>query len=215
MVRPWEPPSFDDGSAIPGNVLGLPTVGQLESIESGVRKSAAEEGRENGYAKGMAEGYAAGFDQGRQEGREAALSEAREELSALSAALHEALGALVDLPTVVGEDLTELAYEIGLRLSGGETLDRSAFVAAVQEALMRLPRPGETLFVRLAPESVAAWQTTLQDPGLPFGCQIQPDPAVAPGHAFVEIDGARINVGALARRALLRMALGLPLDRAA
>ena len=77
---------------------------------------------------------------------------------------------------------------------------------------MRLPRPGETLFVRLAPEAVELWQSVLQDPALPFNCQIQLDPSVPPGHAFVEVDGARINVGVLAREALVRMALGLPLE---
>lgn len=211
MVRAWNPPSFDDAQAA---ALGLPTVGELEALRSGVHQDARTQGREDGYAKGIAEGYAAGFDQGREEGRAAALEAAREPLAQLMAALSSALDVLKDLPDAVGPDLVELAYEIGVRVSGRETLERGPLVAAVQEALMRLPRPGETLFVRLPPDAVELWQAVLQDPALPFECQIQVDASVSPGHAFVEIDGARINVGGLARRALLRMALGLPPDDA-
>lgn len=207
MVRPWNPPLFDGNGE-----LRLPTVGELDSIRSGVHKNASEHGREDGFAKGMAEGYAAGFDQGRQEGRDAAFNESAGQIAELTAALHSAFDVLRDVHESIGPDLTELAYEIAQRLSGRESMERGPFLAAVQEALMRLPRPGETLFVRLAPESVELWQAVLQDPALPFSCQIQLDPSVGVGHAFVEIDGARINVGALARKALLNMALGLPLN---
>ena len=210
-MRPWNPPSFDD-EVCPGSTvgMGLPTVAELESIRSGVHKNAREEGREVGYAKGVAGGFAAGFDQGRQEGREAAYSESAARVAELTDALQSALQILRDIEVSLGPDLTELAFEIAKRLAGRESMERGPFMAAVQEALMRLPRPGETLFVRLAPDSVELWQTMLQDPGLPFNCQVQLDPSVGAGHAFVDVDGTRINVGALARQALLRMALGLP-----
>ncbi|MEY3200978.1 MAG: hypothetical protein RIR70_528 [Pseudomonadota bacterium] len=206
MVQPWNPPLFDDQGE-----LRLPTAGELDLMRSDVQKNAHDHGREAGFAKGMAEGYAAGFDQGREEGRQAALAEARGEIAKLTTALQAACAVLADLPQVVGPDLTELAFQIGQRLSGRESLERGPFMAAVQEALMRLPRPGETLFVRLSPDEVTLWQGVLQDASLPLNCQIQLDPSVPPGHAFVEVDGARINVGALARGALLRMALDLPL----
>lgn len=199
MVQPWDPPSFDSEV--------LPGAGGART-----RPSSFEQGRESGYAKGMADGYAAGFDQGREEGRAAAYKEARAEVAQLTQTLQSLLGVLKDLPEVVGADLSELAFEIGLRLAGSDGLERGPFVAAVQEALMRLPRPGERLFVRLCPAEVEAWQAILQDPALPCSCDVQVDPAVEPGHAWVEIDGARINIGALARRAVLRMALGLPLE---
>lgn len=210
MVRPWNPPLFDDNGD-----LRLPTAGELDLMRSDVHKNAHEHGREDGFAKGMAEGYAAGFDQGREEGRAAAWQEATQEIAALTAALQSAIEVLRDLPQNMGPALSDLAFEIGQRLSGRESLERGPFIAAVQEALMRLPRPGETLFIRLSPDSVERWQTLLQDPALPFSCQIQIDASIGPGHAFVELDGARVNLGALAREALVRMALGLPLSPSA
>lgn len=212
MVRLWNPPTFDAEGNPVGSGTGLPTVQDLESIRSGVQKSAHEQGRQDGYAKGIAEGYAAGFDQGREEGRAQACKEAMERMAPLEMALGAALAVLRDLPDSVGPSLSELAFEIGSRLAGRDDLERAPFLAAVQEALMRLPRPGETLLLRLAPSDVEVWQGLLQGAGLPFGCELVADVAVTPGHAFVEVDGARINVGSLARRALVRMALGLPLS---
>jgi hypothetical protein len=82
-------------------------------------------------------------------------------------------------------------------------------VAAVQEALMRLPRPGENLYLRLRAEEVETWKKIVDDPGLPFACTILVDADVRPGHAYVEVSGARIDVGLEARLALVRNALGL------
>ena len=85
-------------------------------------------------------------------------------------------------------------------------------VAAVQEALMRLPRPGENLYLRLNAEEVETWKKIVDDPGLPFNCTILVDADVNPGHAYVEVSGARIDVGEQARIALVRAALGLDRD---
>jgi hypothetical protein len=49
----------------------------------------------------------------------------------------------------------------------------------------------------------------VDDPGLPFNCTILIDADVRPGHAYVEVSGARIDVGQEARLALVRHALGL------
>jgi hypothetical protein len=88
-------------------------------------------------------------------------------------------------------------------------MERAPFVAAVQEALMRLPRPGENLYLRLRAEEVKSWKKIVDDPGLPFNCTILVDADVRPGHAYVEVSGARIDVGQEARLALVRHALGL------
>jgi hypothetical protein len=88
-------------------------------------------------------------------------------------------------------------------------MERAPFVMAVQEALMRLPRPGENLYLRLRAQEVEAWRKIVEDPGLPFNCTILVDADVRPGHAYVEVSGARIDVGAEARIALVKAALGL------
>jgi hypothetical protein len=88
-------------------------------------------------------------------------------------------------------------------------MERAPFVMAVQEALMRLPRPGENLYLRLRAEEVETWRKIVEDPGLPFNCTILVDADVRPGHAYVEVSGARIDVGAEARIALVKAALGL------
>jgi hypothetical protein len=88
-------------------------------------------------------------------------------------------------------------------------MERAPFVMAVQEALMRLPRPGENLYLRLRAQEVETWRNIVEDPGLPFNCTILVDADVRPGHAYVEVSGARIDVGAEARIALVKAALGL------
>ena len=88
-------------------------------------------------------------------------------------------------------------------------MERAPFVAAVQEALMRLPRPGENLYLRLSAQDVDTWSAIIQDPGLPFSCSVLVDADVQPGHAYVEISGARIDVGKEARLALVKTALGM------
>jgi flagellar biosynthesis/type III secretory pathway protein FliH len=102
-----------------------------------------------------------------------------------------------------------LSFEIASRLTANASMERAPFVAAVQEALMRLPRPGENLYLRLRAEEVESWKKIVDDPGLPFNCTILVDADVRPGHAYVEVSGARIDVGQEARLALVRHALGL------
>jgi hypothetical protein len=56
----------------------------------------------------------------------------------------------------------------------------------------------------------------VEDPGLPFTCSVLVDADVQPGHAYVEVGGARIDVGTEARKALVFSALGLnPSDSSA
>ena len=113
------------------------------------------------------------------------------------------------LPQAISEPLTQLAFEIGIRLSANESMERGPFVAAVQEALMRLPRPGESLYLRIRSDEVETWKKIVEDPGLPFTCSVLVDADVQSGHAYVEVGGARIDVGTEARKALVFSALGL------
>jgi hypothetical protein len=113
------------------------------------------------------------------------------------------------MPEAIAEPLTQFSFEIASRLSANSSMERAPFVMAVQEALMRLPRPGENLYLRLRAEEVETWRRIVEDPGLPFNCTILVDADVRPGHAYVEVSGARIDVGVEARIALVKAALGL------
>jgi flagellar assembly protein FliH len=154
-----------------------------------------------------------GHEKGLEEGRAAGHAEAFEAAKARIDSLTENLQALVDaieaLPHEMAEPLQELAYSVAERLSGKEGIDRGPLVAAIQEALMRLPRPGETLFFRIRPEDRATWEEALGGSGLPFKCDIVMDENLPEGHAFVEAAGTRLNIGQAARRAIVRGALGL------
>jgi flagellar assembly protein FliH len=167
------------------------------------------EGYKSGYAKGEDEGLAAGTHAGAQAGYQQAYDDAKEKIDALQVALQEILSALQGMPDAISESLNEFAYEVALRISGADSLERGPFVAAIQEALMRLPLPGENVFLRIRKEEVDTWNRFVDESGLPFTCTVLIDSDVPPGHAYVEISGARIDVGYEARKALVRSALGL------
>jgi len=231
MVIKWMPPSFDpkpsesalvsrlgpEGIELIEPPLQLPTIEEIEAI----RKSAFQEGYTQGFQKGSqqgeAEGLQTGTAAGAQAGYQQAYDDAKADIDALTKSLQDILEALQGLPEAITQPLNELAYEIAMRISGKEQIDRGPFVAAIQEALMRLPRPGETLFLRISEADSIIWKRIVDDLGLPFSCSLLLDADVAPGHAFAELDHARIDVGFEARKAIARSLLGLsnhehPLD---
>jgi flagellar assembly protein FliH len=217
MVIKWEPPSFDPKppktlvapitTAEP--VTQLPTVEEIESIRQAAQKEAHEQGYQEGLKQGQEFGLQQGTEAGARAGYQQAYDDAAKNIQNVTAALQEILSALKGMPEAIAAPLNELAYDIGVRIAGKESMERAPFVAAVQEALMRLPRPGENLFLRLRAEEVEIWKKIVEDPGLPFACTVLLDADVPPGHAFVELGGARIDVGYQARTAIVRTALGL------
>ncbi|NBP21087.1 MAG: hypothetical protein EBV36_04255 [Burkholderiaceae bacterium] len=191
----WEIPSFDPPKPPkpPKHPpIQYPTVEEVEAI----RASAYHEAYELGSNQGFIEGRESGYKEGTETNR-------------LHDALKELLLTLDGFPQAISEPLTQLAFEIGARLSANESMERAPFVAAVQEALMRLPRPGESLYLRIRSEEVDTWKKIVEDPGLPFTCSVLVDADVQLGHAYVEVGGARIDVGKEARKALVFSALGL------
>jgi len=212
-LRVWKPPSFDPRSKSEPVRAPLPTVQEVEDIRAEAAQLGMQAGHEAGYAAGNKEGFAAGqldgFQKGHEEGYQAGYDQARAEITNLTEALNHVLQSIEELPTAMGEPLVELAYDIGERLSGQEGMDRSPFVQAVQEALMKLPKPGEKLFIRIRPQESEAWKKASDDEGLPFRCILLFDENVPPGHAYVEAQGTRLDIGIEARRALVRTALGL------
>lgn len=212
-LRVWKPPSFDPRSKSEPVRAPLPTVQEVEDIRAEAAQLGMQAGHEAGYAAGNKEGFAAGhldgFQKGHEEGYQAGYDQARAEITNLTEALNHVLQSIEELPTAMGEPLVELAYDIAERLSGQEGMDRSPFVQAVQEALMKLPKPGEKLFIRIRPQESEAWKKASDDEGLPFRCILLFDENVPPGHAYVEAQGTRLDIGIEARRALVRTALGL------
>jgi flagellar assembly protein FliH len=217
MVIKWEPPSFDPKPpqtqvapiATTEPVTPLPTVEEIESIRQAAQKEAHEQGYQEGLKQGQEFGLQQGTEAGARAGYQQAYDDAAKNIQNVTAALQEILSALKGMPEAIAAPLNELAYDIGVRIAGKESMERAPFVAAVQEALMRLPRPGENLFLRLRAEEVEIWKKIVEDPGLPFACTVLLDADVPPGHAFVELGGARIDVGYQARTAIVRTALGL------
>jgi flagellar assembly protein FliH len=184
-------------------------VEEVEAIREGAYKEAYELGSNQGFVEGRDAGYKEGKEAGYREGYKQGYVEADEETKRLQDALGRLLEALTGMPEAIAEPLTQLSFEIASRLTANASMERAPFVAAVQEALMRLPRPGENLYLRLRAEEVESWKKIVDDPGLPFNCTILVDADVRPGHAYVEVSGARIDVGQEARLALVRHALGL------
>jgi flagellar assembly protein FliH len=212
LLTRWEPPSFDPPKPPkPPKVAPIqyPTVEEVEAIREKAYQEAYELGSNQGFVEGRDAGYKEGKESGYREGYQQGFAEADQETRRLQDALGQLLEVLTGMPEAIAEPLTQFSYDIASRLSANASMERAPFVAAVQEALMRLPRPGENLYLRLRAEEVDTWKKIVDDPGLPFNCTILFDADVRPGHAYVEVSGARIDVGMEARKALVKTALGL------
>ena len=211
LVR-WEPPSFDPPKPPkPPRVepIQYPTVEEVEAIRASAYKEAYDLGSNQGFIEGRDNGFKEGKDSGYREGYQQGYHDAEAETRRLQEALGKLLQAIDGMPEAIAEPLVDFSYEIASRLSANVEIDRASFVTAVQEALMRLPRPGENLYLRLREEEVQTWKKIVDDPGLPFKATILVDADIPLGHAYVEVSGARVDVGSEARKALIRAALDL------
>ena len=226
----WSPPSFDGDHAAPDLATGrefsrlaedgsiaLPSVNEVDAIRGKAYQDAyargLQEGLTEGRAQGAAKGREEGMEQGRTEGFQLGYQQGYQsgikDIEHMSKEMQRVMAELQSLPQAFQTALPEWVYETALRLSGKEQMDRSVFVAAVQEALMRLPRPGENLIVGVPPAELEAWQSLLSHPDMPFQSLVRPDADLSKGFAYVLVDGTRLDVGISARDALVRSALGL------
>ena len=230
MLNPWSPPSFD-GDHAPSDitkgrefsrltqdgVMVLPSVNEVDAIRGKAYQDAyargLQEGLSEGQAQGTAKGREEGIEQGRTEGFQLGYQQGYQsgikDIEHMSKEMQRVMAQLQSLPQAFQTALPEWVYETALRLAGKEQMDRSVFVAAVQEALMRLPRPGENLIVGVPPAELEAWQSLLSHPDMPFQSLVRPDADLSKGFAYVLVDGTRLDVGISARDALVRSALGL------
>ena len=226
----WSPPSFDGDHAAPDIASGrefsrltedssiaLPSVNEVDAIRGKAYQDAyargLQEGLTEGQAQGAAKGREEGIEQGRTEGFQLGYQQGYQsgikDIEHMSKEMQRVMAELQSLPQAFQTALPEWVYETALRLAGKEQMDRSVFVAAVQEALMRLPRPGENLIVGVPPAELEAWQSLLSHPDMPFQSLVRPDAELSKGFAYVLVDGTRLDVGISARDALVRSALGL------
>jgi flagellar assembly protein FliH len=226
----WSPPSFDGDPATTEHTLGnstshhlhdgtlvLPSVNEVDAIRGKAYQDAyargLQEGLLDGQAQGTAKGREEGIEQGRTEGFQLGYQQGYQsgikDIEKMSQEMQRVMAQLQSLPNAFQLALPEWVYETALRLAGKEQMDRSVFVAAVQEALMRLPRPGENLIVGVPPAEVEAWQSLLNHADMPFQSLVRPDADLGKGFAYVLVDGTRLDVGLSARDALVRSALGL------
>ena len=226
----WSPPSFDGDHAAPDIASGrefsrlaadgsiaLPSVNEVDAIRGKAYQDAyargLQEGLTEGQAQGAAKGREEGIEQGRTEGFQLGYQQGYQsgikDIEHMSKEMQRVMNELQSLPQAFQTALPEWVYETALRLAGKEQMDRSVFVAAVQEALMRLPRPGENLVVGVPPAELEAWQSLLSHPDMPFQSLVRPDADLSKGFAYVLVDGTRLDVGISARDALVRSALGL------
>ena len=226
----WSPPSFDGDQAATDIASGrefsrlaedgsiaLPSVNEVDAIRGKAYQDAyargLQEGLTEGQAQGAAKGREEGIEQGRTEGFQLGYQQGYQsgikDIEHMSKEMQRVMNELQSLPQAFQTALPEWVYETALRLAGKEQMDRSVFVAAVQEALMRLPRPGENLIVGVPPAELEAWQSLLSHPDMPFQSLVRPDADLSKGFAYVLVDGTRLDVGISARDALVRSALGL------
>ena len=226
----WSPPSFDGEPAtselnpsqgtsrlLDDSLRVLPSVNEVDAIRGKAYQDAyargLQEGQTEGQAQGAAKGREDGIEQGRTEGFQLGYQQGYQsgikDIEHMSKEMQRVMKELQSLPNAFQTALPEWVYETALRLAGKEQMDRSVFVAAVQEALMRLPRPGENLIVGVPAAELEAWQSLLSHPDMPFQSLVRPDAELGKGFAYVLVDGTRLDVGISARDALVRSALGL------
>lgn len=226
----WSPPSFDGEPAtfeqnagadssrlLQDALMVLPTVNEVDAIRGKAYQDAYARGLQEGLSEGKAQGAAIGREEGIEEGRTAGFQVGYQQgyqtglkdIESMSLEMHRIMSQLQSMPQAFQAALPEWVYDTALRLAGKEQMDRSVFVAAVQEALMRLPRPGENLTVGVPPAELETWQALLAHPDMPFQSLVRPDAELEKGFAYVLVDGTRLDVGMNARDALVRSALGL------
>lgn len=224
-MQPWNPPAFDTLSSVGRSETPVKTASP-EPARLGTAVSAPpppppqalflrglQEGLEEGRQQGLAMGREEGFDKGRQDGFQAGFQQgyqsSLEKIESLTTSLQGLVAELSQLPAAIEASLNELVYDTALRLAGKESMDRSVFQRALQDALTQLPRPGESLVMRVPQTDLESWQAVVADGPSRFALVLQADESLEPGHAFVDIHGTRLDIGARARQALVRSALGL------
>lgn len=227
-MKPWQPPSWDTPAdkaeaamrtraawSQPFEAVRPPSA--LEAVEPQAHPLAfvrglqqgLEEGRTQGLALGRQEGWSEGHRQGHEAGLSQGLQEAASDVQRLTDSLQGLVDSLQVFPAIWAEELGELVFVVASKLNAGVQPDRSLVMQSVWQALQAMPKPGQTLTLRVAPNELATWTSILSDPQSPSNMAVLADAELSPGQALIELDASRIDVGDSARLALLKSALSL------
>ena len=222
-VTPWNPPAFDkrishklEGAEVPAAVA-LPSLEELEALRAKAYQEAFTRGLQDGMVTGQEQGQRLGredgFEQGRVQGFEQGYQQgyADGQLLAQQAAssLRNVLDCLEAIPNTLQEDLAQWVYEVATRVSDDPTSRKQAIMKAVTEALGTLPPPEEGIRITVPAAEWDSWHTLLNTGDWPYLVILKKDAQINAGHAYVELSGARMDIGVEARRALVRTAMGL------
>lgn len=220
-MQQWSPPSFDpqplmtevssvvEDATAPIQADARPALPATQEMFLRGLQEGLEEGRQQGMALGREEGLKIGQEEGYQAGYRQAYQDGTEKVERLTQSLQTLWDELSQLPTDLAPALRELVYETALRLAARERMDRTVVEQMVQEAISRLPQPPSHLVLRVPQADWEVWQDVLGEGVARYRLDLHADPAVGSGHAFVEFQGVRLDIGAHARQALVRSALGL------
>lgn len=224
-ISAWNPPSFDQ--ALPstshpvqpeknGGVV-LPSIQELEALRAKAYQEAftrglqdgmlsgQEQGHKLGYDEGLAQGQAKGFEQGFQQG----YSDGHTLAEQAAASLSNVMACLQAIPETLEADLTHWVYAVATRIADDPASRRLAVAQAVSEALGTLPPPDESIRISVPAAEWQTWQDVLAGSDWPYALVLKKDTQISAGHAYVELNGARMDVGIHARQAIVRAAMGL------
>ncbi|GAA1137734.1 FliH/SctL family protein [Nocardioides aquiterrae] len=216
-VRSWRPAERPDLRTGVWTRLGDPSVLGDDVTEQALGRL-AQRTRDAARAQGYAVGWAEGRTEALARAEEAAAlvaaqaaererereAEHRRALDALRAAATELRGTVADTCDRIAAQATDLAFELTRELVGHElTVQEDPGAGVVRRVLAALPT-APLVTVRVHPsvaEAPAAHALAEQ------GVSLQPDAALAPGGAIVEVDDAAIDLRVESALDRLRQAL--------
>jgi|SRR5690554_6047479 flagellar assembly protein FliH len=210
--RRWEPPSFDERTAVPADPepapvevvppvepepgpetppmpeFRFPTAEELERMQEEARAEAHREG----YASGQAEGREAGYQAGYKEGYEGGREQARAEAERLAGMVQDLERSFTELDTQITEELMGLALALARKMVHDTLSTRPDTIAdTVRSALQELPQSHAR--IRLHPDDAALARELLGEQLAHGEHRLVEDPTLTRGGCLVEAGGTQVD----------------------
>lgn len=177
-----------------GNLLGLPTVEEIQSMQQVAFDEASEKGRQEGYEKGLEQGRKKGFEEGRSE-----LDQRVNDFRNLAEQLSEPLK---ELDEQIETELVGLSIGIAKQLIRRELKTESGqIVAVVREAIQALPAYSRDIRVSMHPDDVELVRSALHVEESSPAWRLEEDPLQTRGGCRVETETSRIDASVESRLA--------------